>query len=301
MPDRSHTPSKNPGSQHDEMQPSKESKLRDQAKKPPWQKAVRQKITQSFSPDLEISFPSLRDDEGAEGPPRIRSRYWRTPVPAYAVLSLQSLKSLKDVQKLNEKLASLNRFLAKSAEKSLPFFKTLKKCTNKSDFLWTEEAESAFKQMNELIEKLHMLIAPEEKEELIIYLAASKEAYLVFQEKLYPTMGNNFETTPSEIGVKIVHSIAFCFHKTSLDERTGRKSKQEFGGRNKSKIGQRQQELDSRSSRSKNDEALEINYNTRRKSKQAAIRESKNKEANGENTTTPKLEIKLQARRLVVK
>ncbi|GKF11182.1 hypothetical protein Tco_0049108, partial [Tanacetum coccineum] len=28
----------------------------------------RQKITQSFSPDLEISFPSLGDDEGAEGP-----------------------------------------------------------------------------------------------------------------------------------------------------------------------------------------------------------------------------------------
>ncbi|GJS68622.1 reverse transcriptase domain-containing protein [Tanacetum coccineum] len=51
-----------------------------------------------------------------------------------AVLSLQSPKCLKDVQKLNGKLASLNRFLAKSAEKSLPFFKTLKKCTKKSDF-----------------------------------------------------------------------------------------------------------------------------------------------------------------------
>ncbi|GKA93958.1 reverse transcriptase domain-containing protein [Tanacetum coccineum] len=95
------------------------------------------------------------------------------------VLSLQSLKCLKDVQKLNGKLASLNRFLAKSAEKSLPFFKTLKKCTKKSDFLWTEEAESAFKQMKELIAKLPMLIAPEEKEELIIYLAASKEAVSV--------------------------------------------------------------------------------------------------------------------------
>ncbi|GKE78378.1 reverse transcriptase domain-containing protein, partial [Tanacetum coccineum] len=47
------------------------------------------------------------------------------------VLSLPSLKCLKDVQKLNEKLASLNRFLAKSAEKSLPFFKTLKKCQRK--------------------------------------------------------------------------------------------------------------------------------------------------------------------------
>ncbi|GJZ89648.1 reverse transcriptase domain-containing protein [Tanacetum coccineum] len=93
-----------------------------------------------------------------------------------AVLSLQSPKCLKDVQKLNGKLASLNRFLAKSAEKSLPFFKTLKKCTKKSDFLWTEEAEAAFKQMKEHIAKLPMLTAPEEQEELIVYLAASKEA-----------------------------------------------------------------------------------------------------------------------------
>ncbi|GJX14577.1 reverse transcriptase domain-containing protein [Tanacetum coccineum] len=93
-----------------------------------------------------------------------------------AVLSLQSPRCLKDVQKLNGKLASLNRFLAKSAEKSLPFFKTLKKCTKKSDFLWTEEAEAAFRQMKEHIAKLPMLTAPEEQEELIVYLAASKEA-----------------------------------------------------------------------------------------------------------------------------
>ncbi|GJR86850.1 reverse transcriptase domain-containing protein [Tanacetum coccineum] len=93
-----------------------------------------------------------------------------------AVLSLQSPKCLKDVQRLNGKLASLNRFLAKSAEKSLPFFKTLKKCTKKSDFLWTEEAEAAFRQMKEHIAKLPMLTAPEEQEELIVYLAASKEA-----------------------------------------------------------------------------------------------------------------------------
>ncbi|GJW19727.1 reverse transcriptase domain-containing protein [Tanacetum coccineum] len=93
-----------------------------------------------------------------------------------AVLSLQSPKCLKDVHKLNGKLASLNRFLAKSAEKSLPFFKTLKKCTKKSDFLWTEEAEAAFRQMKEHIAKLPMLTALEEQEELIVYLAASKEA-----------------------------------------------------------------------------------------------------------------------------
>ncbi|GKE46496.1 reverse transcriptase domain-containing protein [Tanacetum coccineum] len=90
-----------------------------------------------------------------------------------SVLSLQSPKCLKDVQRLNGKLVSLNRFLTKSAEKSLQFFKTLKKCTKKSDFLWTEEGEAAFRQMKEHIAKLPMLIAPEEQEELIVYLAAS--------------------------------------------------------------------------------------------------------------------------------
>ncbi|GJW16966.1 reverse transcriptase domain-containing protein [Tanacetum coccineum] len=79
------------------------------------------------------------------------------------VLSLPSPKCLKDVQMLNRKLASLNRFLAKSAEKSLPFFKTLKKCTRKSDFYWTTEAEEAFKQMKQLIAELPMLVAPMEK------------------------------------------------------------------------------------------------------------------------------------------
>ncbi|GJR91245.1 reverse transcriptase domain-containing protein, partial [Tanacetum coccineum] len=93
-----------------------------------------------------------------------------------AVLSLPSPKCLKDVQKLNGKLASLNMFLAKSAEKSLPFFKILKKYTNKSDFHWTGEVKSVFKQMKHLIAKLPMLTAPEEKEELIVYLALAKEA-----------------------------------------------------------------------------------------------------------------------------
>ncbi|GKE32206.1 hypothetical protein Tco_1451528 [Tanacetum coccineum] len=97
---------------------------------------------------------------------------------ADVVLSLPSPKCLKDVQKLNRKLASLNRFLAKSAEKSLPFFKTFKKCTKKSDFHWTTEAEEAFKQMKQLIAELPMLTAPMEKEELIIYLAATKETVI---------------------------------------------------------------------------------------------------------------------------
>ncbi|GKA90569.1 reverse transcriptase domain-containing protein, partial [Tanacetum coccineum] len=106
------------------------------------------------------------------------------PDKVEAVLNLPSPKCLKDVQKLNGKLASLNRFLSKSAEKSLPFFKTLKKCTKKSDFQWTAEAEMTFKQMKKSIAELPMLTAPKEKEELIMYLAATKEA-IRFENQLH--------------------------------------------------------------------------------------------------------------------
>ncbi|GKA64974.1 reverse transcriptase domain-containing protein [Tanacetum coccineum] len=49
----------------------------------------------------------------------------------------------------------------------------------KSDFHWTAEAEEAFKQMKKLIAELPMLVAPMEKEELIVYLAATKETVSV--------------------------------------------------------------------------------------------------------------------------
>ncbi|GJV63371.1 hypothetical protein Tco_1474199 [Tanacetum coccineum] len=65
------------------------------------------------------------------------------PEKAEVVVKLQSLRTLKEVQRLNRKLASLNIFLSKSEEKSLPFFKTLKNCIKRSDFQWTAIAEKA--------------------------------------------------------------------------------------------------------------------------------------------------------------
>nr|GEX63651.1 reverse transcriptase domain-containing protein [Tanacetum cinerariifolium] len=92
------------------------------------------------------------------------------------VLQLPSPRTIKEVQSLNGKLASLNRFLSKSAKKSLPLFKTLKKCIKKSDFHWTSEAEQAFKQLMQQLLKLRLLVAPKPKEELIVYLSASYRA-----------------------------------------------------------------------------------------------------------------------------
>nr|GEV87195.1 reverse transcriptase domain-containing protein [Tanacetum cinerariifolium] len=95
------------------------------------------------------------------------------PDKTEVVLQLLSPRTIKEVQSLNGKLASLNRFISKLAEKSLPLFKTLKKCIKKSDFHWTLDAEQAFKQLKQHLAKLPMLVAPKPKEELIMYLSAS--------------------------------------------------------------------------------------------------------------------------------
>nr|GEU63960.1 reverse transcriptase domain-containing protein [Tanacetum cinerariifolium] len=61
------------------------------------------------------------------------------PDKTKAVLQLPSTRTIKEVQSLNGKLASLNRFLSKSAKKSLPLFKTLKKCIKKNKSIQEKE------------------------------------------------------------------------------------------------------------------------------------------------------------------
>ncbi|GJT74842.1 reverse transcriptase domain-containing protein [Tanacetum coccineum] len=100
------------------------------------------------------------------------------PKKTRAISDLHSPKTLKEMQSLSGKLASLNRFLAKSAERALPFFNTLKNITkeNKHEYRWTTEAEEAFQQMKRLIMSLPSLTPPFPEETLYAYLAVSREA-----------------------------------------------------------------------------------------------------------------------------
>ncbi|GJT50902.1 reverse transcriptase domain-containing protein [Tanacetum coccineum] len=122
---------------------------------------IKSRMKDEIVRDIEETFKTLREinmklnpkkctfgvEEGMFLGCKVNTRGLKVcPDKVDAVLSLPSPKCLKDVQKLNGKLASLNRFLAKSAEKSLPFFK--------SDFHWTAKAEEAFKQMKQLIAEL---------------------------------------------------------------------------------------------------------------------------------------------------
>ena len=56
------------------------------------------------------------------------------PEKVKAILEMSSPKTIKEVQSLTGRIATLNRFVSKATDKCLPFFKTLKKA-----FAWMEE------------------------------------------------------------------------------------------------------------------------------------------------------------------
>ncbi|KAL8115421.1 hypothetical protein AgCh_022058 [Apium graveolens] len=55
-----------------------------------------------------------------------------------AILDMEPPKTIKDIQKLTRRVAVLGRFISKSRDKCLPFFKSLKKV---KDFVWSEESQ----------------------------------------------------------------------------------------------------------------------------------------------------------------
>ncbi|GJZ53094.1 reverse transcriptase domain-containing protein [Tanacetum coccineum] len=111
------------------------------------------------------------------------------PKKTRALENLQSPRTLKEMQSFSEKLAALNQFLAKSAERSLPFFNTLKNITkeNKDEYKWTAKAEEAFQQMKKLILDLPSLTLSLLKETLYAYLAISKETGQVLADFISKT------------------------------------------------------------------------------------------------------------------
>ncbi|GKE29447.1 reverse transcriptase domain-containing protein, partial [Tanacetum coccineum] len=112
-----------------------------------------------------------------------------------AVLSLPSPKCLKNVQKLNGKLASLNRFLAKSAEKSLP-----PRVSVKGQIL----ADFIVKRLEE--DSLDTLM--EEKEELL-------EPWILFTDGSSCTNGSGAGLILTNLeGIEFTYALRFRFDAT---------------------------------------------------------------------------------------
>nr|GEU72093.1 reverse transcriptase domain-containing protein [Tanacetum cinerariifolium] len=70
-----------------------------------------------------------------------------SPSKVKSVTDLEPPRMLKEIYSLNGKLAALSRFLSKAFEKSLPFFKALKSCTDNKTIQWTADFEEAFRRM----------------------------------------------------------------------------------------------------------------------------------------------------------
>jgi hypothetical protein len=86
-------------------------------------------------------------------------------------LEIQSPKTTKQLQQLTERLASLNRFISRSTDKCLPFFKILRKA-----FKWSDECEKAFSQLKKYLTSSPLLSRTVPGEVLYLYLAVSPTA-----------------------------------------------------------------------------------------------------------------------------
>jgi hypothetical protein len=95
------------------------------------------------------------------------------PEKIKAIEAMRPPARIKDIQKFMGSLATLSRFISRLAKRALPFFKLLRKS---GPFSWTEEAERAFQELKQHLVSLPILVAPEPREPLYLYIAAAAEA-----------------------------------------------------------------------------------------------------------------------------
>ena len=81
---------------------------------------------------------------------------------------LKPPNTIKEVQSLNGKIATLNRFVSRATDKCLPFFRTLKK-----SFEWTTECQQAFEDLKAYLSSSPLLSPSKPGKELFLYLAVS--------------------------------------------------------------------------------------------------------------------------------
>ena len=90
-----------------------------------------------------------------------------------AILNMKPPNSRKAVQRLTCRLASLNRFVSKLAERSLPFFEVLK---GTNPFQWGEKQQEAFKELKKYLIHLTTLSPPDKGTNLLLYASVAPSA-----------------------------------------------------------------------------------------------------------------------------
>jgi hypothetical protein len=95
---------------------------------------------------------------------------------------MQDPVSVKDVQKLTGRVAPLNRFIPRAAERSLPFFQVFRSTKN---FQWSETQKQAFQELKDYQSNMTKLCPLKPRSTLLLYVSASNSAVSVVlvQEK----------------------------------------------------------------------------------------------------------------------
>src|SRR6266516_2319107 len=89
-----------------------------------------------------------------------------------AIEQIQAPRTVKDVRCLTGCVVTLSRFISKSAERALPFFKILKKA---GPMKWTPEANAALQELKTYLSFVPTLVAPKPMESLLLYLVATNQ------------------------------------------------------------------------------------------------------------------------------
>ncbi|GKV50197.1 hypothetical protein SLEP1_g56910 [Rubroshorea leprosula] len=99
-----------------------------------------------------------------------------------AVAEMEPPKSVKDIQRLTRRVAALHRFISKSADKCLPFFKIMRSVAQKDEsgkqkkFEWSQECQTAFDELKSYLSSPPLLTKVVDEEILYLYLGISDEA-----------------------------------------------------------------------------------------------------------------------------
>jgi hypothetical protein len=90
-----------------------------------------------------------------------------------AILRVEPPNTKKGAQRVAGRLASLNRFISRSAERNLPFFEILKSA---EVFQWGPAQQKAFEELKQCLIDLTTLTPPSPGAPLLLYVAASHSA-----------------------------------------------------------------------------------------------------------------------------
>ncbi|PKA57837.1 RNA-directed DNA polymerase like [Apostasia shenzhenica] len=91
------------------------------------------------------------------------------PEKIQAIQEMMSPRTIEDKQKLNGRVTTLSRFISKSGERCLPFFRILRG----KHQTWNKECGKAFQSLKEYLLSPSLLSAPIQDEDLLLYLSAT--------------------------------------------------------------------------------------------------------------------------------